>query len=191
MNKKSFKDQLNEKYSEEIESSAKPIVTGVNKISTPSENATLEEAEKIWPVLEASLNLDKGYGLAAIQIGIPKKVAIITYNGKVYRLLNTKIIEGGPKMVVYNEGCLSIPGKTVHTERHTTLKVHDDVLGEMEINISKNGLLPIIFQHEIDHFNGKVIFDRVRKPLQAPKKIGRNTPCPCGSGKKYKKCCLK
>jgi len=21
-------------------------------------------------------------------------------------------------------------------------------------------------------------------------KIGRNTPCPCGSGKKYKKCCL-
>jgi len=24
-----------------------------------------------------------------------------------------------------------------------------------------------------------------------PKKIGRNEPCPCGSGKKYKKCCFK
>ena len=24
----------------------------------------------------------------------------------------------------------------------------------------------------------------------APKKIGRNAKCPCGSGKKYKKCCL-
>ncbi|WP_281975034.1 YecA family protein [Halobacillus litoralis] len=28
-------------------------------------------------------------------------------------------------------------------------------------------------------------------PFQQPKKIGRNNPCPCGSGKKYKKCCGK
>ena len=25
--------------------------------------------------------------------------------------------------------------------------------------------------------------------IRKPKKIGRNDPCPCGSGKKYKKCC--
>ena len=29
-----------------------------------------------------------------------------------------------------------------------------------------------------------------RKPFIAPDKVGRNDPCPCGSGKKYKKCCL-
>ena len=28
-----------------------------------------------------------------------------------------------------------------------------------------------------------------RKPVSAQKKVGRNDPCPCGSGKKYKKCC--
>jgi len=38
------------------------------------------------------------------------------------------------------------------------------------------------------------IFDLERllkppKPKIAEKKIGRNEPCPCGSGKKYKKCC--
>jgi uncharacterized protein YecA (UPF0149 family) len=49
-------------------------------------------------------------------------------------------------------------------------------------------------------------FDQAKKdpvPIEAPlpskvtalkkgktKKIGRNAPCPCGSGKKYKKCCL-
>ena len=27
------------------------------------------------------------------------------------------------------------------------------------------------------------------KPAKVEKKIGRNEPCPCGSGKKYKKCC--
>ncbi len=30
-----------------------------------------------------------------------------------------------------------------------------------------------------------------RKPTEAAKKIGRNDPCPCGSGNKYKKCCGK
>jgi SWIM/SEC-C metal-binding protein len=26
-------------------------------------------------------------------------------------------------------------------------------------------------------------------PLRNPQKVGRNDPCPCGSGRKYKKCC--
>ena len=30
-----------------------------------------------------------------------------------------------------------------------------------------------------------------RKPVKAEKKVGRNDPCPCGSGKKYKNCCGK
>lgn len=30
-----------------------------------------------------------------------------------------------------------------------------------------------------------------RKPIRVEKKVGRNDPCPCGSGKKYKKCCGK
>jgi len=30
-----------------------------------------------------------------------------------------------------------------------------------------------------------------RKPVTAEKKVGRNDPCPCGSGKKYKQCCGK
>jgi SWIM/SEC-C metal-binding protein len=29
------------------------------------------------------------------------------------------------------------------------------------------------------------------KPMEAETKVGRNDPCPCGSGKKYKKCCGK
>lgn len=30
---------------------------------------------------------------------------------------------------------------------------------------------------------------QVTQPIHAEKKIGRNDPCPCGSGKKYKNCC--
>lgn len=187
---KSFKEMLNDEYKKELEIVSCPIVVGIENISILSEDATLEEAEKIWPILEASLNLNHGYGLAAVQVGIPKKVAIIYYNEKMYRLLNTRIISTGPTTIIYNEGCLSIPKKTVHTERFVALKIQDDVLGELPLNMSKDGLLPIIFQHEIDHFNGQTILDRVRKPIQNPLKTGRNDLCPCGSGKKYKKCCL-
>jgi hypothetical protein len=36
---------------------------------------------------------------------------------------------------------------------------------------------------------GEVDNDRPMEPYRAPQKVGRNEPCPCGSGKKYKKCC--
>ncbi|TRZ81795.1 hypothetical protein D4R86_02170 [bacterium] len=56
-------------------------------------------------------------------------------------------------------------------------------------------MLCIQVQHEIDHFNGIVFRERqsldVFKPIvNVEAKIGRNDPCPCGSNKKYKKCCL-
>ena len=93
--------------------------------------------------------------------------------------------------MVYDEGCLSLLGKTVNTERYHTITIEDEILGRMQLTMAKDGLLPIIFQHEVDHMNGKTIFDRKRRPIRrnAPK-MGRNQPCFCGSGKKYKKCCL-
>lgn len=187
---KSFKDYLEEEHLKKIKVEACQIIVGIDNISISSKDATIEEAEKLWPILEASLDINKGYGLAAIQIGIPKKIAIINYNGKILHLLNTRIVEGTVKTVIYNEGCLSIPGKTVHTERYAHIKISDDVLGDVEFNASTHGLLPIIFQHEVDHFEGKTIFDYVRRPVRSIKGPGRNDPCPCKSGKKYKKCCI-
>ena len=49
----------------------------------------------------------------------------------------------------------------------------------------------VCIQHEIDHLNGVVCMDRKRETtIVKDKKVGRNEPCPCGSGKKYKKCCI-
>lgn len=190
MVEKSFKDMLND--AEGVKTvKVIPIVTGVENISEACKNATIEEAEEIWANLEASLDLNIGFGLTANQIGINKRVGFIQYAGKKYRLLNTKIVETGPMIVIHGEGCLSLPGKLVNTERHHTITIEDEILGRMQLTMSKDGLLPIIFQHEIDHMNGKTIFDRKRQPIRrTSSKIGRNQLCPCGSGKKYKKCCL-
>jgi len=190
MSEKSFKDML-EDADEIKEGKALPIVTGAKNINTPCENATINEAEEIWANLKASLNVSAGYGLTANQIGINKRVSFIKYAGKEYHLLNTRIVETGPTTIIYNEGCLSLPRKLVNTERYHTITIEDEILGRMQLTMSKDGLLPIIFQHEIDHMNGKTILDRKRQPIRRKTpKIGRNQPCPCGSGKKYKNCCL-
>jgi len=183
----SFKDVLNDIDKSEIK--AVPIITEVKNINIPCTDATIEEAEKIWPVLEASLDSRLGHGLAAIQIGIPKKVAIIRYNNETIRLLNTKIVSTESPMVIWGEGCLSLPNKIVNTNRFKQITIQDDIMGKAVIEMSSGGLLPIIIQHEVDHFEGKTILDRQLKPVRK-EKIGRNDPCPCNSGKKYKKCCL-
>jgi len=190
MVEKSFKDMLDTAEGSK-EGIAIPVITDINIISTLCTNATMEEAEDIWANLEASLNSDAGYGLTANQIGINKRVGFIKYAGKEYKLLNTRIVETGPTAIIYGEGCLSFPGKTINTERHQTITIEDEILGRVEFSMSKDGLLPIIIQHEVDHMDGKTIFDRKRQPIRrSTPKIGRNHPCPCNSGKKYKKCCL-
>ena len=132
-----------------------------------------------------------GYGLAAVQIGIPKKIGFIRYNDKSYRLLNTKIVARRGESPLYGEGCLSIPGKVFNTIRSNQITIEDDVLGRFVLDESTDGLLTAVFQHEVDHFEGITIRDRQRKPIvRTGPKVGRNDPCPCGSGKKFKKCCV-
>ena len=132
-----------------------------------------------------------GYGLAACQIGIHKKVAFIRYNGKEYRLLNTRIVDKRNEGLMHGEGCLSIPGKTVKSRRYRSITIEDDILGKVALDESTDGLLCTIIQHEVDHFEGITILDRKQVPIKRSTiKIGRNDLCPCGSGKKYKKCCL-
>lgn len=190
MLEKSFKDLLKAAVGIR-DPRAIPVITGVENICTLCVPATIKEAEEIWADLKESLDTDVGFGLTANQIGVNKRVGFIRYADKEYRLLNTRIVEKGPMTVVYGEECLSLPGINVNTERYQSITVEDEVLGRIELNSSKDGLLPMIFQHEVDHMDGKTILDRKRRPFRRNSpKIGRNHPCPCGSGKKYKKCCI-
>ena len=187
----SFKERLNQKGEKTLEIAKVSIFQDMETITRPSEEATIEEAEKVWPVLEASLDPKMGYGLAACQIGIHKKIGFVRYAGKTYRLLNTKITETASPMIMPAEGCLSIPGERINTTRFGSITVQDDILGKVSLDESTDGLLCMVFQHEVDHFEGITILDRKQKPfVREGAKVGRNMPCPCGSGKKYKKCCL-
>lgn len=68
-----------------------------------------------------------------------------------------------------------------------------DIISKGDFSIScPNGKTVFTFQlpstHEVDYVDGKMIQTPVVKLAKEP---GRNDPCPCGSGKKYKQCCGK
>ena len=108
-----------------------------------------------------------------------------------FLVLNPKIIETEGKCEEKTEYCLTWPDKVILAERHHTITVqYYDIHGEDYID-DFSGFEAQIWQHEINHLLGieeKVVASS--GGVQHSKTAGRNDPCVCGSGKKYKKCCI-
>lgn len=146
--------------------------------------------------LEQSAKLgNPGIGLAAPQIGINKKAAIIRINDLKINLINAKIEKGYDLSFFDGEGCLSFPDKVLSTNRYKEIYVIDNLVEPY--SFVTQGVASICIQHEIDHYNGILMFDReINKPKI--KKLKPNDLCNCGivdkltnKPKKYKKCCGK
>jgi peptide deformylase len=150
-----------------------------------------EIATKLFQILNQR---GDGVGLAANQVGIDAAVAVVNVKEPIV-LINPEIVSTEEE-VRYYEGCLSFPKKGCHTKRYKTIEVKvDNIESNMTFGAGDTDtdlLESVCVQHEIDHLNGMRILDRAMQlTIRRDKpKIGRNEPCHCGSGKKYKKCCI-
>lgn len=113
--------------------------------------------------------------------------------GPIWKLaIDPKIIEFVGLKEIKCEGCLTWKGKTVVAERSRAVRVsYYDIDGIFHADEFHRGFDGQVWQHEINHLNG--VAERIEDPgFVEPKRIDaqRNDPCPCGSGKKYKQCCL-
>lgn len=142
------------------------------------DDVSLFEGLSIIKKLELELNNSKGVGLAAVQIGINAKVAIIRA-GKNVDLINPEIISSSDLAEFNNEGCLSFPNEWLTTSRYSEVFVKDLLHPS---GIVFTGAIAVVVQHEIGHMYGETMHDYV---ISRP---GVNEKCWCGSGKKYKKC---
>ena len=173
---------------------------------------TVEEGYEIArELLEILAARKDGIGLAANQVGIDAAVAVVNVREPIV-LINPEIVSRETE-IPYYEGCLSFPGKGCHTKRYETIEVKSDNVddtmvfsgvdtgeeakgtwedGQQKQNRELRTLEAVCVQHEIDHLNGMRILDRAQElTIRRDKpKIGRNEKCPCGSGNKYKKCCI-
>ena len=126
-------------------------------ISTPCKKVSIEEGEKIAQMLSESLP-DNGVGIAANQIGIQKRVCLVSVNRPII-FINPEIVKFDG-LVIFPEGCLSFPGKKVLTKRFTSITVVADNHNNPLTFSDQNLLECVCVQHEIDHLDGITMFDR-------------------------------
>lgn len=109
-----------------------------------------------------------GIGLAAIQVGVPKRVAVINLdpdspNSKVIYVINPKIVQVSAELTTYHEGCLSVPEIWDDVQRPARLTVEYQDENGAKQSAAAEGLLATCLQHEIDHINGLLFLDHLSK----------------------------
>lgn len=167
------------------------LLRRVSKKTSPKD---CKQGEIFERILLALVDHPTGLGLSAIQIGEPIRAGIITLaDGSKLKMVNPEMLSKRKEATFRGEGCLSFPGKYVNTTRfyEVTVKWVDE--NGTKHKAVFTGMEALQIQHEIDHMDGILYFDRQLKPyIRKSKKIGRNEPCPyCMKNRKfikYKKC---
>ncbi len=103
---------------------------------------------------------DSGLALAAPQVGVQKQIFVWDVDGDAMALINPEVVEASGEWV-YDEGCLSIPGLYVEMLRPRNVLVRGFTVDGDEVEIEADDLMGRMFQHEIDHLNGVLMFDRM------------------------------
>ncbi len=149
----------------------KEILTEPNKIlrqvSKPVLKVTKDEQTLMDDMLETMYHAN-GIGLAAIQIGIPKRIIVMDISKKDEKkspmyFVNPIIKNKNKDLSTYEEGCLSVPNQFAEVDRPATCEIeYLDYNGEKKL-LKANGLLATCIQHEMDHLEGILFIDYLSK----------------------------
>lgn len=122
------------------------------------------ETRKLIADMFDTMYAEEGVGLAAPQVGVSQRIIVVDPHDdetKAFALINPEIIEASKDTEKGEEGCLSIPGVRDMVERSLTVRVRGlDENGEVR-DYEADGLLSRILQHEVDHLDGVLFFDRL------------------------------
>jgi len=148
-----------------------PLVTAPDpRLKAASKKVDKVDAElkRFMADMLETMYASNGVGLAAIQVGVPKAVAVIDIdpkgeNSKPVYLINPAITWKSKEILEHHEGCLSVPEIWDDVDRHERVRVeYTDEHGKKQ-TLEADGLMAIALQHEIDHINGKLFLDHLSK----------------------------
>ncbi len=144
-----------------------------------------EELQTLIDDMTETMYAAPGVGLAAPQVGVSKRLAVIDVSTRdeempLLVLINPEVV-GKDGTVEFEEGCLSIPEFTSKVTRAEKVKVHALDREGKHMEIEAGGLLAIALQHEIDHLDGTLFIDRIspikreffKKRLKKAQKSGK------------------
>ena len=127
-----------------------------------------DEVRKLMKEMLEIMYEAPGIGLAAVQIGILKRVVVIDLSKENEKknplfFINPKIVHRSDKKSIYEEGCLSLPGQFAEIERPAKCTLnYIDFFGK-EKELKAEGLLATCIQHEVDHLDGVLFIDYLSK----------------------------
>ncbi len=127
-----------------------------------------DDLRKLMDDMLETMYAAPGIGLAAVQIGILKRLIVIDIEKEEQKkepifLVNPTITFKSKKTAIYEEGCLSLPGHFAEIERPQECHVDFIDYNGKEKNLKASGLLATCVQHEIDHLNGILFIDYLSK----------------------------
>jgi peptide deformylase len=137
----------------------------LRNIAQPVINFNDELKTLVQNMLETMYDLN-GIGLAAIQVGVSLRVAVIDLtenNSKPQIFINPILSDFSVETNIYEEGCLSVPDIHEKVIRPKTLTIKAQDINGKEFTMHADELLATCIQHELDHLNGKVFIDRLSK----------------------------
>ena len=166
----------------------KVILTEPNKIlrqiSKPVKIVGKEEQNLMDDMIETMYKAN-GIGLAAIQIGVPKRIIVMDLSKENEKkepkyFVNPIIKKKNKKLVTYEEGCLSVPGQFAEIDRPSECDVEYLDYNGKKCLLHATDLLATCIQHEIDHCDGRLFIDYLSKLKKNMiiKKLSKQNPRP-------------
>ena len=144
----------------------------LRQISSPVEEVTDEVRELVSDMFE-TMYAAPGIGLAAIQVGVPKRILVIDLQEpeeeggepvkKPHVFINPEIVRHSDQEVPYTEGCLSVPDQYAEVDRPENIFARWLDLNGEKHEEEIEGLLAVCLQHEMDHLNGVLFIDHLSR----------------------------
>lgn len=141
-------------------------------VSTPVETFDDELRTLVADMFETMYDAP-GIGLAAIQVGVPKRVLVIDLQeqedeeGKPIKaprvFINPEILDPSAEQSLYNEGCLSVPDQYAEVERPASIRARWQDLDGKVHEEAMDGLVATCLQHEMDHLEGILFIDHLSR----------------------------
>lgn len=122
-----------------------------------------DELRELIKDMKETMRGANGVGLAANQVGIDARFFVAEFDDKFYAIFNPEIAKLSKEQTSFEEGCLSVPEKYGELSRASEITLKGFDRNGKRVKMSVWGHLAQIFQHEVDHLEGKLFIDRVNK----------------------------
>lgn len=137
-------------------------------LRTPAEPVAeiTDEIHTIWAEMVQVMDAMPGYGLAAVQLGVPLRLAVVDASverGQAVLLANPEILQASPELRAHAEASPNLPGVSAKLKRPAKVVVRYMNAAGVWDRRDFDGLWSTSVQHQIDHLNGKMFFDTLSR----------------------------